>query len=66
VLDVDIGHLRRVLADVLGEQRAERLSQVALAVGRVLEELAVLAQIALRRRDVAVGLDADQAQRVLA
>ena len=41
----------------LDEQRRRRPVQVALAVRRVLEQLAVAGQVALRRRDVAVGLD---------
>jgi hypothetical protein len=65
VLDVDVGLLVGVGADVLGEQRPLGLAQVSLTVRRVLEQLAVLAQVALRRRDVAVGLDAVDAQRVL-
>ena len=52
-------------AHVLGEQRAGGAAQVPLAVGRVLEQLAVLRQVALRRRDVGVGLDAVGPQRVL-
>ena len=52
VLDVDL--------DVLGldDHRVGRGPQVALAVRRVLEQLAVAGQVALGRRDVAVGLDA--------
>ena len=41
----------------LGEERLGRAVQVALAVRRVLEELPVAGQVALRRRDVAVRLD---------
>jgi hypothetical protein len=37
--------------------------QVALAVRRVLEELAVAGEVALRRRDVAVRLDRVEPQR---
>ena len=66
VLDVDLGLLVGARADVLGEERTVRLAQVALAVGGVLEELAVLAEIALGRRDVAVRLDAVRPQRLVA
>ena len=43
VLDEHLGHLVGRLTDVLGQQRRHRHAQVALAVRRVLEELAVLA-----------------------
>ena len=39
------------------DERLARAVQVALAVRRVLEELAEPRQVALRRRDVGVGLD---------
>ena len=51
VLDQDLD----VLA--LDEQRTDRPVQVALAVRRVLEQLPVAREVALGRRDVAVGLD---------
>ena len=41
----------------LGQERLGRAVQVALAVRRVLEQLPVAGQVALRRRDVAVRLD---------
>ena len=51
VLDV---HVDVLLVD---EQRLRRTAQVALAVGRVLEQLAVAGEVALRRGDVAARLD---------
>ncbi len=64
VLDEHVGLVPGASAHVLGQQRAGRQPQVALAVGRVLEELAVLRQVALGRRDVRVGLDRIRPQRV--
>src|SRR5699024_9007899 len=55
VLDVDLD------VALLTQQRLGRAVQVALAVGGVLEELAVARQVALGRGDVAVGLDGVQA-----
>lgn len=49
----------------LAQQRLGGPVQVTLAVGRVLEQLAVARQVALGRRDVAVGLDGVGAQRPL-
>ena len=59
VLDVDLD------VGALGQQRLGRPAQVALAVRRVLEELAVPRQVALRRGDVAVRLDRVGAQRLV-
>jgi hypothetical protein len=60
VLDVDLRRLRGVGADVLGEQRPGGDAQVALAVGGVLQQLPEAGEVALRRGDVRVGLDADR------
>jgi hypothetical protein len=59
VLDVDLDVGR------LDDLRVGRAAQVALAVRRVLEELAVLRQVALGRRDVAARLDGVQPQRLV-
>ncbi len=66
MLDVHLGLGTGLLTDVLRQQGPPGKSQVSLAVRAVLEELAVLAEVALRRRDVAAGLDADGAQRLRA
>ena len=58
VLEVDLdAGARRVVARVVGEERLGGHAQVALAVRRVLQELALRGEIPLRRADVAVGLD---------
>ena len=50
----------------LDQQRLGRAVQVALAVRGVLQQLAVARQVALRRGDVRVGLDARKPQRLAA
>src|SRR5262249_14937466 len=52
---------RNVVA--LGEKRSSHRTQVALAIRCVLEELASLRQVALRRPDVPAGLDAPRRDR---
>ena len=64
VLDEHLGLVARASAHVLRQQRTRRKPEVALAVGGVLEQLAVLRQVPLRRRDVRVGLDRIRAQGI--
>ena len=64
MLDVDLGLLVCARADVLRQQGSAGAAQVSLAVRCVLEQLAIPAEVALRRRDVAVGLDAVGPERV--
>ena len=59
VLDVDLGA-------TLGKQGCRGRTQISLAVGRVLEQLAEARQVPKRRRDVRVGLDHIGAQRFVA
>jgi len=56
-VDLDVGLVDRL--------RHGRAAQVALAVRRVLEQLAELRQVAPRRRDVAVGFDGVEPQRLV-